>query len=127
MTKYEVGTLKEIGAQVGDVVEWNGGERPHQWTITLIRGGNYYEGYDHVDSLSDWPHWRIISRANQGPVREVTRKEIVPGVYGQIRVYDEPCEKGHVCLGSVKVSYHWTVDELTAALDTLTQIRAALA
>ena len=26
MTKYEVGTLQDIGAQVGDVVEWSGSD-----------------------------------------------------------------------------------------------------
>jgi len=53
-------------------------------------------------------------------------KRIVPGLYGQIRVYEETCEPGHVCLGSKSVAYHWTAPELRAAIATLTEIADAL-
>lgn len=85
----------------------------------------------HPNKCDEISRLDLISPASDttpSPVRTVTttRQEIVPGVYGQIRVYDEPCEKGHVCLGSNKVAYHWTADELTAAIQTLTEIRATL-
>ena len=121
--RIEVGTLKEICAQVGDVVEWSGGTGLRRWTIGLIRGVNYYEGDDHDAPLSRLPHWRIISRANQGPVREVTRKEIVPGVYGKLSVgFDGP--NGELL---IDLTQGLTEDELTAAITTLTQIRDAMA
>ena len=84
------------------------------------------------DLIAEWvetpPKTRTISY-EAGPVftESVTTKRILPGVYGQIRVYDEPCENGHVCLGSESVGHHWTVTELTAAIGTLTAIRNAMA
>lgn len=134
---YEVGTLKDIGAQVGDVVEWSGGTGLRRWNIGLISGGNYYEGDDHEAPLSKQPCWRIISRANQGPVREVTRKVIVPGVYGVVEVGSWSGPNNMVCLG---IMQDWSTgvgkekgpvvmdaDELTAAIDTLTAIRNSMA
>ena len=139
MTKYEIGTLKDIGAQVGDVVEWSGCQPPRQYTIGLISEWNYYEGDDHDCPLSGLPWWRIISRSKEGPVREVTtvRKEIVPGVYGAVEVGSWSGPDNMVCLGIMqdcitgvgkeKVLVVMGVDTLTAAITTLTQIRDAMA
>ena len=73
----------------------------------------------HTDIIAEW------TEAPTGPVRTVTRKEIVPGVYGRVRVYDETCEHGHVCMG-LPASYHWTAPELRAAVATLSEIADAL-
>ena len=81
--KYpEQGTLKEIGARVGDVVRGEYKDFSYQYTIGKISGNHYYEENDSVSNLSDLVTWRIISRASDkpaSPVRTVTRKEIVPG------------------------------------------------
>ena len=143
-----VGTLQEIGAQVGDVVElvacgpvWNKNN-------DFVRGKHYTVGEERVDSGTGWfwimdaherdKRWRIIARANQGPVREVTtvRKEIVPGVYGRISVHKNTWADGKVLLrfadsgGEVDLydaGHYMSCDELTAAITTLTQIRDAMA
>ena len=59
--------------------------------------------------------------AKEGPVRTVTKKEIVPGVYGAVEIYDGQS-------GRVGIKWHGFTsrDELTAAIETLTQIRDAL-
>ncbi len=61
-----IGTLEEIGAQVGDVVEcieWNGCIRASGDIINIDGSESKYAGL-----------WRIISRAAKSPVRTVTRK-----------------------------------------------------
>lgn len=123
----EVGTLQEIGALVGDVVS-DDGEGPQEvvaycpdaeepWTLKRVQTG-------HVDTwYGDSGFWRIISRAQSaGPVRTVTRKEIVQGTYGSIYVSDNNADGVRVTFPSSRLS----VDELTAAIDTLTSIRDAL-
>lgn len=90
----EVGTLKEIGAQVGDVVReahfpskkviaYHDGE-PEPWVLECqeTKEIDYWAG--------DYAGWRIISRSQDqtGPVRTVTRREIVTGVYGKVVVKD---------------------------------------
>lgn len=84
---------------------------------------------------------RKISNAHKaaqtGPVREVTtvRKEIVPGLYGRVEVAKAP--EGIVAImiaqvwsrldGGIDRSHAlMSQDELTAAIDTLTQIRDAM-
>jgi hypothetical protein len=132
MTK-KIGTLGEIGAQVGDVVEGTSEGCGTKYVKTISSIGPYraeYEcgGYDVLESEG----FRIIRRASSGPVREVTRKEIVPGVYGRVKVFRE--ESGEILLcfvardgSEVSTSAHWmNCTELTAAIDTLTQIRDAM-
>lgn len=143
--KIEVGTLQEIGAKVGDVVElvawglvwnkYNDHARGKHYTVgedRLDRGGGYFMI---GDAHGRDKRWRIISRAKQSPVREVTRKEIVPGVYGKVSVKGpngasvglcfvnhSPSENGHY-LGHAWLSKY----ELTDAINMLTQIRDAMA
>lgn len=59
--------------------------------------------------------------AKEGPVRTVVRKEIVPGVYGAVRIHD-PGSK----YVRVNVDAAMDRDDLTDAIETLTQIRDAL-
>lgn len=130
--KIEVGTLQEIGAKVGDVVELVAWGLVWNKYNDHARGKHYTVGEDRLDSGRGYfmigdahgrdKRWRIISRANQGPVREVTRKEIVPGVYGKVRVHD-PGSK----YVRINVDAAMDADELTATIDTLTQIRDAMA
>lgn len=135
----EVGTLKEIGAQVGDVVEWIfDSETTATYEVMSIRESMYgmqahLKGYG--GGVFTHQKFRIVSRANQaltGPVRTVTttRKEIVPGVYGRLTVGDVNGQCVRVEVGRSKVSdliNWWTADELTQAIATLTEIRDALA
>ena len=79
----------------------------------------FNEDLDSPHLIAEW------TEAPTGPVRTVTRKEIVPGVYGRVRVYDETCEHGHVCMG-LPPPYHWTATELRAAVATLSEIADAL-
>lgn len=121
----EVGTLNEIGAQVGDVVRaWY-----HQCKKVIAYNGGAARPWrlecQETKIIGDWKGntniWRIISRANQahnGPVRTVTRTthEIVPGVYGKVHV--------HAC-GDFTID-PCAHDELAAAIDTLQTIRDAM-
>lgn len=137
-----IGTLAEIGAKVGDVVEHVGGERyeirvndygvPANWHIGCGEWG--------IDVSASRERYRIISRAEDyqpsdeecrdaadakglehpqpsSPVRTVTRTEIVPGVYGKVEV----TEVVNVWMQPVA-----SAAELTAAIETLTQIRDAM-
>jgi hypothetical protein len=128
----EVGTLAEIGAQVGDVVEYTAIGEPHFIARSFTFAG-WHDGipYD-IDMkiggnsnlrTDDECKFRIIRRASdakpepQGPVITETVKRIVPGVYGAVGVQDG-------CL--VNVAYMRTAPELRAAIATLTEIADAL-
>ena len=105
---------------------WTDGNQPHPWCVPFDESEHWYRddgasclGNAGYDIIAEW------TEAPTGPVRTVTRKEIVPGVYGRVRVYDETCEHGHVCMG-LPASYHWTATELRAAVATLSEIADAL-
>jgi hypothetical protein len=114
------------GRKVGPMVNYEWGDRRDDVAFIENYGDGRFWSTSGIYRKGTNDTCDIIAEWTESPVREVTRKEIVPGVYGQIRVYDETCEPGHVCLGSKSVAYHWTVAELTAAIDTLTQIRDAM-
>lgn len=121
----EQGTLKEIGAKVGDVVSCY--NAAHNGTeVPVVAGFEDWCGYDYK-----W--WRIISRASDkptSPVRTVTttRKEVVPGQYGILDVGDTDDNMVQVQIAAArKYRTYVTADELTAAIATLTEIRDALA
>ena len=128
-----IGTLEEIGAQVGDVVEYYGCGIPGGHRTVASDKPNaqgYWTATDTYDMGQDSPHWRIITKAAKSPVRTVTRKEIVPGMYGRVNVADTAgqwieiefiCEYGHT--GRPRL----TASDLTAAIKTLTEIRDAMA
>ena len=139
----ETGTLAELNVKPGDVVEFVKG--CHWW-----KDGKQYvcdsKGYLTDETGEKWQlapkcEWRIISRASQSttpasdvatptsPVRTITRKEIVPGVYGRVRVGDvDGSVIGLEFEKSKDTNLHkwWTADELTAAINTMTEIRKAL-
>lgn len=128
MTK-EIGTLAALNVQPGDVVEYVSGSdcgaaySGVQWTVAdepqrgrVARYSDGGGGFNYIEGT----HWiyRVVSRANSGPVRTVTRKEIVPGKYGNVRVY----ENGDVDLTRTIGG----VDELRAVIATMTQIAGVL-
>lgn len=125
----EQGTLKEIGAKPGDVVELvEAFYSNHKGDIGTVSDDatkvvcNDGSG-THLAS-EDEPYgqrWRIISRASEAPpspVRTVTttRQEIVPGRYGKLKVYVAGDFGIDVC----------TKDELSDAIARLTEIRDAM-
>lgn len=136
----DIGTLQEIGVKVGDVVElvsWpdygrgcSDSYKGTEWTIIQRHPKGYcgpclqtiHDGNVVHMTLSSPALFRIISRADQGPVREVTRKEIVPGVYGSVKVHDPGLKYVRI-----NVDAAIDMDELTAAIDTITAIRDAIA
>lgn len=136
-TPPETGTLRDLNVKPGDVVEWSLDNDDKTHTIVRVEGSTVYlfENEDAHKYVFDWPiessygTWRMVSSAKQSPVitETVTTQRIVPGVYGNVRVYDETCESGNICLKVGSDGYHWTVAELTAAIETLTAIRDALA
>ena len=95
----------------------------YNWTVA----GNWYtdEGRyvgrdeDHLlDLIAEW------TDEPPGPVRSVTRKEIVPGQYGIVRVFARDNE--WLPLRVEMPSLGYTADELRAAAATLTEIADAL-
>ena len=99
----------------GDEVYWNN----KLWEVIYISDNYvnlYRNGGMHLPFSWGVPI-RKISNKLDGPVRTVTRKEIVPGVYGAVGVQDG-------CL--VNVAYMRTADELRAAAATLIEIADAL-
>ena len=102
----------------GEKVEfWNGGW--HAKTDAVVYQGSVY---------------RIPPAAKPSPVREVTRKEIVPGQYGKVSVSYAWEGVNGVWLAlvdpSVKSDFigytQLNCADLTAAIDTLTEIRDAM-
>lgn len=120
----EQGTLKEIGAKVGDVVRYEQWvPHGHNRTIAEITTPYWLDNYGE-EMAQDSPYWRIISSAIEAPtspIRTVTRKEIVPGVYGEVKVHD-PGSK----YVRINIDAAMDITSLTAAIETLTQIRDAM-
>lgn len=164
-----VGTLKEIGAKVGDVVEcassslagvrftldpldlnhmqldyriisraapdymdgewhdWTGGEMPVPGDVRVeveLCGNTTNAEYPaekwfwDAGQITNITRFRVIrDEPKAGPVRTVTKREIVPGQYGAVVVDDY----GWITVGNMKIPEH-----ITAAIETLTQIRDAL-
>lgn len=131
----EQGTLKEIGAKPGDVVELvengiaSGSGVGERGTVEIIDGEFFTIG--EMQRGDDFGHkFRIVSRASDkptSPVRTVTttRREIVPGVYGRLRVSASITDSDDVCIEIVG-GMAFSGQELTAAIATLTEIRDAL-
>lgn len=74
--------------------------------------------------------WDLVDDWNS-PVREVTRKEIVPGVYGRIKILNSDMENNaylwfdHPEDGDRKL-YHFTANELREAAKVFVQLADAL-
>lgn len=129
MTKAEIerdcgltGTLAELNVQVGDVVEDMVTSDIYdilEVSDSGVRGRARRDGRELM--LYMMAKARIVSRAKpQGPVitETVTRKRIVPGVYGKVEVTE---------VGNVWMHPTTSHTALTAAIETLTAVRDAMA
>lgn len=132
-----IGTLEEIGAQVGDVVEYHGRGVPggHRTVASDKPNSNgWWMATDGKEMWQDSPYFRIVTRAAKSPVRTVTRKEIVPGIYGKVSVHQLRPDNGGYYIAMVDSLTHkestvhspMTEADLTAAIKTLTEIRDAM-
>lgn len=132
-----IGTLEELKVQPGDVVKWTDTSRER--TIAGWKDGKCFATDQKLggwESMRTDCKWTLVSRAKPAsPVRTVTRKEIVPGVYGRIDIIGGPYKDGHVCLDLVDgdgdrdgsgIAYYLSATELRAAIATLTEIAQAL-
>ena len=80
-----VGTLKELGVCVGDVVDWSSNNVDITHTVVRVEGSTVYlvENEDEHKYVFDWPSesihgtWRLISRATTQPKlwRDMTADE----------------------------------------------------
>lgn len=141
----ETGTLQEIGAKVGDMVVMG---NDHDDKMTVIecppRVGKYFVDEYELEGIvsgegiySGEGKWRIITRASESkpsPVREVTRKEIVAGVYGKVSIHELKSDDGYPMMAISSDEWHknktvhipMSHEDLTAAIATLTEIRDAM-
>lgn len=116
--KLEVGKFYKTrdGRKVGPVVFADAGLEEYPFAVpqeyvTYRKDGTHYSDRreSRADLISEW--------TSDGPVRTVTRKEIVPGVYGNVYVEDTMV----VTCDSMR-----TPTELRAAAATLIEIADAL-
>ena len=128
----EQGTLKEIGAKVGDVVRYEQWvPHGHNRTIAEITTPYWLDNYGE-EMAQDSPYWRIISSAIEAPtspIRTVTRttKEIVPGVYGRLVITH--ADNNNIAAKFTHIIGEYAmldVTELRAAAITLNEIADAL-
>jgi hypothetical protein len=92
------------------------------------RGGFWYRGADGSRQNSSSPgDWELVQP--EGPVRTVTRKEIVPGRYGRVyvaRPEDDFVMVGIVITSEVPAHVSLNASELRAAADTFIELADAL-
>lgn len=138
----EVGTLQEIGAQVGDAVE----NIDFENEVYYVQGSNDPYGRGLLWASKEKAHtkgdlwnsreygWRIISRAQaqSSPVRTVTttRQVIVPGVYGPWWISPYIGDEIMVTIGMRNskddTMQHLTSDELDGAIKYLVSVLDAM-
>lgn len=127
--KLEVGKFYKTrdGDKVGPMEKW-AQTVAHKWqqrggTNTYDGGGDIWADdgssiYRCPDLIAEWTE----DEATTGPVRTVTRKEIVDGKYGNVEVYYDIAHGLTVtCRGCLK-----THAEIRATIATLTEIAEAL-
>lgn len=125
----KIGTLREIGAKKGDIVTFND-EIDYRFIVDRIDGGTVYgrsvqgdESYDDNWSFDGAGNWRIVQPAEPtGPVRTVTLKEIVPGVYDGLDVGQAVDGHVFIAMGIHRVD----AEAIDALIAHLTVIRDAL-
>lgn len=85
------------------------------------------------DLISEWLPWKTIDY--NSPIRTVTRREIVPGVYGRLHVsrdFSMGDKDLRITLSDSQgeadpVGHYWNLDELDEVIHTLSQIREVIA
>lgn len=129
--KLEIGKpYKTRDGQKVEKVERDVFVRTYPWSglvgneVLAWDDGGFYIGPGHPDPLD------LVSEWTEGPVREVTRKEIVEGVYGQVSVIGRHTTDDKVWVKLVvKPGNSYTpldASELRAAAATLIEIAGAL-
>lgn len=125
------------GRKIGPAECWDRPEGTHRWALGgadwLYRDDGGLSGYASPDDeiVAEW------TEESTGPVRTITRKEIVPGVYGRLRVHAENYAGQHEGNGigigftmrddtTVTTVAALNADELRAAAATLNEIADAL-
>lgn len=133
MVKLEKGKYYRTrdGRKVGPMV-MNFVSKTHPFScqngyIYKVDGGYLIENHEHVfDIIAEW------GDEPASPVRTVTRKEIVPGVYGHIWIESHDVEAGVVLFGLCNNALKklpavgMSLPELRAAIATLTEIADAM-
>lgn len=111
------------GRKVGPMVVWLDSdiEGAHKWHEGPEGGNRFVEGGDiwATDGTSKYGCPTLIAECTEeetGPVRMVTRKEIVEGRFGDVIVNE----------GSISVAWMTEAHSIRAAIATLTQIADAL-
>lgn len=100
-------------------------------TLSWTETGNYWFGTEGgaFDLVADWQE-PVSPAPSAGPVRMVTRPEIVPGVYGRVKVETTSSDFRQVILALTepnRVGDFWlTASELRAASETLSQLADAM-
>lgn len=124
--KLEVGKYYRTrdGRKVGPMEphrkkEWLTDGKGALWSS--FTGERYYGCAPADDLIAEW------TDAPTGPVRTVTRKEIVPGVYGCVNLGAVDGDSAQIRLQNPGFLETWyTAAELRAAIATLTEIADAL-
>lgn len=124
--KMEVGKYYRTrdGEKVGPMKKQNDATYPFCGQMGDVRNPSFTEdGYfwqnktEYIDDLiAEWTD-EPASPQPAGPVRTITRKEIVPGTYGDVFVDDD---------GTVKVGWMSDAASIRAAIATLTEIADAM-
>lgn len=116
---------------------WEGNMQIGRVICYYENGAHMPNGHAHENDLvSEWTDgtWDSELSAINGPIRTITRKEIVPGIYGQVKVgeiVDVPdCERpDNPAALYIYVDFReacLSADELEAAAIVLTQIAGVL-
>ena len=120
--KIEIGKYYRTrsGLKVGPISRYNALEHPYIWRPAgwlWTENGERYAGQEEHDIIAEWADDQPLA----GPVviETITRKRIVPGVYGDVVVLNDGPR-------SVSMMPCNTVEGLTAAITTLTAIRDAM-
>ena len=125
----KIGTLREIGAKKGDVVTFDQ-ESEYRFIVERVDGYTVYgytvdggRSYEDSWSLDSANNWRIVSHdAPTGPVRTVTRREVVPGVYDGLEVGSAANGRVFLAMPIANLSQ----EAIDALIANLTVIRDAL-
>lgn len=124
----EIGDLQSLTLKPGDLVEC-----VEARTDRFRVGKQYYMTERGLSCEADVPQrqttsrFRVVKRSQvpTGPVRTVTRKEIVPGLYGAVVVVG--VGDGDVMRATrLTVSCEMFADQIRAAIATLTEIADAI-
>lgn len=108
---YKTREGKKVGPATLTTQEWSI-EEGFLWALSgpyLYRDDGTTQRNRESNLVSEWP--------NEGPVRDVTRKEIVPGVYGIIHISDHH---------DIRLVTSKDPAELRAAAAVLSQLAEAL-